>query len=50
MNVMKRLIILLLLLTAAAGCLTWFLWSADRNELKAVILTSPRNTAMYNRV
>lgn len=47
---MKRLIILLLLLAAAAGCLTWFLWSADRNELKAVILTSPRNTAMYNRV
>ena len=45
---MKRLIIPLILLILCGAA--FLLYLHDRNQLLSVTLTSPRNTAMYNRV
>ena len=45
---MKRLIGIVVACCVLAAIL--FIWSGEKNTLKSVVLTSPRNTAMYNKV
>ena len=45
---MKRLVGIVVACCVLAAIL--FIWSGEKNTLKSVVLTSPRNTAMYNKV